>query len=810
MRTILIIYMLLSLATVIAQKGSISGVILDVSDLPVSGVSVFLEGTTQGDITDSDGSYKLDQLAAGHHVLYVSSLGYQTEKRTFELRAEEDKVIDIVLKESVSTLSEIVVITKGIAGLRDIPGSVSYISPREIEKFSYTDVNRSLSMVPGVNVQEEDGFGLRPNIGLRGTGVERSSKITVMEDGVLMAPAPYVAPAAYYFPTIGRMQGIEILKGSSQIKYGPYTTGGAINLLSTAIPEEFSGRIHLFSGSFGMKNLHSYVGDQGTHFGFLVESYQYGADGFKKLDGGGETGFDKKDYLVKLRWRTSDDAKFGQSIELKWGLSTERAAETYLGLTQEDFETDPYRRYAASQKDEIRARQTQLSLTHRAQIAEQVEWSTVAYRTTFSRNWYKLDKLTESGSDPVPISTLLDYPEQYPGAYNALIGIAHPADVLYLKANNRSYFATGVETRLGMQFSTEAIEHELDIGLRLHRDQIDRFQWIDEYSMENGDMKLAKAGIPGTESNRVETVDALAGFVQYRLKLAKFSVIPGLRYEHIQIIRSDYGKSDIHREGLDRRQRTNVVGVIIPGIGLDYKFDRYTGLFGGVHKGFAPPGSKEGTEPEQSINYEFGLRHTRGTFSTQAVLFLNDYDNLLGSDLSAAGGLGTADLFNGGKVLTKGLELELSYVLQIDNTKKDIRLPFTLAYSYTDSEFRNDFDSDFGAWGKVSAGDEFPYLAPHQLSLRLGLELDRFAVYLHAKYQDQMRTLPGQVEILESQSIDAYTIIDASMRYRLGQQVSLFASANNLTRSVYAVARRPAGLRPGMPRSFLLGAKADF
>src|SRR5690606_31023776 len=154
---------------------------------------------------------------------------------------------------------------------------------------------------PGVNVYEEDGFGLRPNISLRGTSPERSSKITLMEDGVLIAPAPYAAPAAYYFPTIGRMQAVEILKGSSQIKYGPYTTGGAINLISTQIPQDFSGKMTLLGGSFGGKNLHANVGNAHKNFAYVVETFQFGSDGFKQLDNGGNTGFTKQDYLVKVR-----------------------------------------------------------------------------------------------------------------------------------------------------------------------------------------------------------------------------------------------------------------------------------------------------------------------------------------------------------------------------------------------------------------------------------------------------------------------------------------------------------------------------
>ena len=73
---------------------------------------------------------------------------------------------------------------------------------------------------------------------MRGTGQNRSEKVTIMEDGVLAAPAPYAAPSAYYFPTSGRMQQIEVLKGTSSAMYGPRTTGGVVNMLSREIPEE--------------------------------------------------------------------------------------------------------------------------------------------------------------------------------------------------------------------------------------------------------------------------------------------------------------------------------------------------------------------------------------------------------------------------------------------------------------------------------------------------------------------------------------------------------------------------------------------
>ena len=158
------------------------------------------------------------------------------------------------MTDSTHRISEVVVRSNQMLGskfeARNRTGSAYYLSPAELAKFGYTDINRMLKSVPGVNVYEEDGFGLRPNISLRGTKAERSERISLMEDGVLAAPAPYAAPAAYYFPNAARMYAIEVLKGSSQVQYGPFTTGGAINVVSTPIPQRMWGKAQLSYGSY--------------------------------------------------------------------------------------------------------------------------------------------------------------------------------------------------------------------------------------------------------------------------------------------------------------------------------------------------------------------------------------------------------------------------------------------------------------------------------------------------------------------------------------------------------------------------------
>ncbi|MDG2450562.1 MAG: carboxypeptidase-like regulatory domain-containing protein, partial [Saprospiraceae bacterium] len=314
----------------------IIGIVSSSDGQPVIGATIINKEINIQEITDVNGKFSFVLSRTQQISIEVSSVGFQT--KVIDLNPNENSEFQIQLAESITHLPEIVVqsvtMTGGLAHVHKNIGSAHFIGQKEIQRFSYSDINRTIRNIPGVNIQEEDGYGLRPNIGLRASGSERSSKITVMEDGILTAPAPYAAPSAYYFPTIGRMEAVEIMKGSSQIKYGPFTTGGAINLISTPIPMKLGGHADLIAGNNGYKMLHANMGNSHKNVGYLVETFQYGADGFKTLDNDGDTGFNKSDYLAKLKLNTNPDSKTYQSLQFKIGRATETSNETYLGLTK--------------------------------------------------------------------------------------------------------------------------------------------------------------------------------------------------------------------------------------------------------------------------------------------------------------------------------------------------------------------------------------------------------------------------------------------------------------------------------------------
>jgi Fe(3+) dicitrate transport protein len=705
-------------------------------------------------------------------------------------------------------------LASGASGLDEVPGSLHLITTKELKRFSYTDPLRTLRTVAGVNITEEDGFGLRPNIGLRGSGTERSSRITIMEDGVLIAPAPYTASSAYYFPSIARMSSVEILKGSSQIAFGPQTASGAINLISTQIPDVETASFSMSHGSFKNRYVHMYVGNSVTSskgtFGYLIEFLEIGSDGFKTLDNDDPTGFIKSDRLAKLKWSSPVSASVQQSLQLKLADVTETSHETYLGLSEEDFAITPNRRYAASAQDVMNTNQTQAVLTHTVAPSKRLEIKTDIYRTTFHRNWYKLDRAVDSTGTTIALGEILNSPDDFSEGYSYLTGSSTIGSAgLDVKANNRNYFAEGIQSRLIYTFGKAEVKNRIIFGSRFHRDLVDRFQWRDRYSMDNGTMELVTPGIHGTAGNRVESASALANYLRATLHFGDFTLTPGLRHENISFERYDYGSSDLERLG-NGDYRVNSVSVLLPGVGLNYQISSALDVFTGVHRGFIPPGSKPETEPELSINSELGVRFSHRNVSAQMVIFSNNYSNLLGADLNASGGTGSGDLFNGGSAMANGLEFELSVDPLSGLPLDHFSMPVRIAYTYTDATFTNAFDSDFGAWGDVEVGDALPYLAPHQLSLVTSFEHEKIAIDISGRYTSAMRTVAGQGEILLSESTDESLIFDTGIRYEVSNHLNVNLGVTNLLDRTYAVARRPYGLRPNMPRALRIGVSVNI
>ncbi|HEY5568012.1 MAG TPA: TonB-dependent receptor [Gammaproteobacteria bacterium] len=684
-------------------------------------------------------------------------------------------------------------------------GSASYLTTGELERFRYTDVHRALRQVPGLYVVEEDGYGLRPNIGLRGSGTDRNSRITLMEDGVLIAPAPYAAPAAYYFPTMQRMSAVEVRKGSAAVRSGPRTTGGAINLVSTPIPgEPFAGRISLSAGEDRTLLGQLAVGGTAGQWGYLVEGLRQDTDGFKTIDGGGDSGYELDDYLAKLRFATASGARFYQELELKLGVTDQDGDETYMGLTLDDFERDPYRRYAASRLDNIQTDHDQAELRHYIALSNRIDVTTAVYRNEFARNWYKVDRLSTAS-----MGAVLEAPATFATEYAWLTGTTSPDDAIVIRNNNRAYEARGVQTILGFQpMEGGSVDHNIEIGVRYHEDDEDRLQDDDRYRMDNGILVLTTDGAPGTQDNRIGSAEALSIYVHDEMSFGNFIVTPGIRYEDIELEQRRWSGTDPGRIAGTTSVVRSEVDEVISGVGAVYRMAEAWTLLGGVHKGFNSPSPGSNAEAEESVNYEAGARYAREAASAELIAFYNDYDNLVGTcTASTGGGCILGDQFAGGKVQMRGLELSGRYEFDLE---RGLRLPVQLAYTYTNAEFRTSFESGFEEWGGVEVGDELPYLPEHQAQLLAGLAAERWSVNLAASFVDAMRIEAGQGATSPTGATDSHWVVDLAGDWTLTDNLRLFARVENVLDEAYVVAWRPAGARPGRPRTALIGINASF
>ncbi|MCW5807023.1 MAG: TonB-dependent receptor, partial [Deltaproteobacteria bacterium] len=685
------------------------------------------------------------------------------------------------------------------------PGSKSSITRETLERNEFDDVHKVLGGTAGVYVRDEDGYGLRPNIGMRGAAADRSSKITLMEDGVLIAPAPYSAPAAYYTPLVTRMSRIDVTKGPAAIKFGPNTVGGAVDYIGEPFPARRAGYVDVGGGSDRYGKVHMRAAERfGKQLGLMGEVVKLRTDGFKQLDGGGDTGFDKNDVQLTAHYNSLPAATQYHTLDVRLGYGTERSNETYTGISDADFALQPQRRYMASQLDQMNWNHWRMRATHRLELGTNTRIETVAYRHRFHRKWGKVDGFIGQRD----FYDLIEHPDAGANAifYQILTGQADsssPEEQLILGTNDRRFTSQGIQTTFTAERTTGSLAHQIDVGVRVHFDRADRRRFEDAYDMMAGSLVRTARPQALVLDSRAETI-ALAPYAQDTVRWKNLEVTGGLRVELI-----DYR--------FQNQMNLAVAGgnyaVVIPGGGVQYHATRDLTFLAGVHRGFVPvaPTAAAEVNPESSVSYEAGMRYRHARWSLDAIGFYSDYANLKGSCSLASGCTETQEgqEFNGGAARVWGAEAQFAAEPVLDRRRK-VTLPLAAAYTLTQSEFLSDFDSEFAGWGRVKAGYELPYLPHHQLSVTTAVKTPRFELGAMARYRGESRDVAGEGDIATGVLAQALFTIDLTAHARLHDLAELYATCSNLLDEQVIISRRPYGARPNPPRMIALGYKARF
>lgn len=700
--------------------------------------------------------------------------------------------------ESDDTHVQTVLITQ--EKIAKIGGAAHRLTEEELERGDYSNPEAVVQQVPGVFVRGEDGFGLRPNIGIRGANSDRSKKVALMEDGILFGPAPYSAPAAYFFPQISRMAGVEIYKGPGAIQFGPNTIGGALNLVTRGIPNDFSGEVDLQLGQYYTGRTHGWLGHSVDWGGFVVEGLHMQSDGFKELDGGGDTGFDRQEFMVKGSINSDYNHANFHRLTAKIGWSREDSDETYLGLSAQDYKDNPLRRYSSSALDKMEWVRAQLGLTYEFEMGESISIETKLYRHDMHREWFKLNHT----GDGTPIFDILNDPTgRRQVLYEILAGEADslaPSEYLYLGNNNRTFVSQGIQSIGKWRSEGKGWANILEVGGRLHYDSISRLHTESAYRMESGSL-VADGDLATTTRNLGETY-ALAAHALDQFSFWRITLAPGARLEAYEQRLEDR---------LQSQEATNLAVVLVPGVGVNVAIIDHLSVLGGVHRGFSPtaPGQDSNVRPETSINYEAGIRYSdaRKYRLIEVVGFYNDYENLLG-ECTFSSGCNAADLdtqFNAGAVNVWGLEAAAHWEFQIN---EDIKLPIKASYTLVKSEFQTGFVSQNPQYGDVEVGDELPYVPAHQGSLQFGAQVHDVEGYVTWTYVAAMREESGQGD--GGLLTDPQYLLDANLSYAFAQGWKAMVRGENLTGSQALASRRPFGARPVRPRLVMAGVNYSF
>ena len=249
MRKILTLALLFLSVSVFAQQHSVKGTVTDQNGLPVIGMAVMEQGTTNGVVTDENGEYSIT-VSSPDVTLEFYSLGYETVTEAVRGRA----VIDVVSGEEATALEGAVAIGYGTVKKQDLTTAVSVVSNEDMKLRPVSEASGFIQgKVAGVQVQQTSGLpGGGMTVRIRGaSSIASSNDPLYVVDGVPVGEGNYAI--AYLSPN--DIESMSILKdASSAAIYGSRAANGVV-LITTKQGKVSRGPQINFSGYVGLSNV---------------------------------------------------------------------------------------------------------------------------------------------------------------------------------------------------------------------------------------------------------------------------------------------------------------------------------------------------------------------------------------------------------------------------------------------------------------------------------------------------------------------------------------------------------------------------
>jgi Fe(3+) dicitrate transport protein len=404
-------------------------------------------------VTDANGSFEFNDLTEGTYKISAKAKTFASLTQTVGFLPEAANR-RISFCSPAQLAAEVSVMSSYLAGtpesLNEIPGSIERIGLQALENARVFNFSEALRKFSGVNVRDEEGFGLRPNIGIRGTNPTRSTKVCCSKTACRSLTLRMAITPRIIIPPVERYESIEVLKGSGQIAYGPQTIAGVVNYITSNPPQKPTFNLKLEGGNRSFFNSGAGFGGTFGKFGTITNFTHKQGDGARE-----NTNFKLYDFANKASYALNNR----NILTTKFTFFREDSNLTYTGATEAEFAANP--RGNIFKNDFFYGRRYGFSLQHAAVLTPNVNLTTNFYSNYFSRDWWR----QSSNSS------------QRPNRLNVDADCRSLADLNTTCGNEgrlRDYLMVGIEPRLNVNFNTGAVRNELNIGFRAHREDQDR------------------------------------------------------------------------------------------------------------------------------------------------------------------------------------------------------------------------------------------------------------------------------------------------------------------------------------------------
>ena len=643
-----------------------------------------------------------------------------------------------------------------------IPAAVNVLTQEDVDRIQPRSTEDLLRRVPGVYIKGEEESAVVTNFGVRGIPAG-DFKTLVLEDGVPVQPGIFIGNSRYYNPRVQRMEGVEVLKGASSLRYGPNNIGGVINF-QTRMPEDGVS----VRGKVGSWNTQEVVAELGgsspsgdSRFGIIATRAE--------SDGWMDKGYTMTDVMVRAGTAIGED----QYISAKFVYYDNEANISYRGLFEDAYKAG--KTFNPAPDDYYLTSRTSFDVNHEWQINRDAELRTLVYWSEMDRGYWRQNV---DGTKQVDGVTVWDYGPDNRNAFRGAV---------------REFERIGVDSRLTLNHETFGINNEAELGIRYMEEEmldIDArntpFALRYDTTHQAGDLR----------QDRTLSASNIGLFAQNRFDVTSdLSITAGLRTERYEVEREDRKEADNDGSFSDSH--------FLPGIGATYQLNPSAQLFGGIHRAMAPPQVANAldpdlvSDPEKSTNIEIGVRGVTGSMRYEVAVFNMDFSNYVEPGISAI-----ADPKEGDARI-RGVEGAVGY-----DFGNGFMLDGNLTWIPT-AEFRSGIpEKDVDAGNRLSYSPE--WMGNLTLAYHTGpLEAALLVNYTGEVYGEARNRKEIDPENHRDGLLSSYYTVDLTGQYAVNQQFSVFGAIKNLTDERYISGLRQ-GIYVGPERSFELGAKYRF